>query len=107
MRNPAAQGRPDANHAELVAVYESLHCGVWDTHTLGFGFPDILVHFSGYCAPVEIKTADGELNEAQKRFIRDWKGPKVEVVRSVDDVIAHVTRVRKRLAVGITLPEKP
>jgi len=98
MRNPAAQGRPDANHAEIVATYEALHCGVIDTHGQGFGFPDIIVHFSGYCAPVEIKTEEGKLRASQERFIRDWKGPKVEVVRTVDDVIAHVTRVRTQRA---------
>lgn len=98
MRNPAAQGRPDANHSAIVEAYEQLHCGVIDTHGQGFGFPDIIVHFSGYCAPVEIKTEDGKLRPSQERFIREWKGPKVEVVRTVDDVVAHVQRVRKGIA---------
>jgi hypothetical protein len=97
-RNRAAQGRPDANHADLVKVYESLHCGVIDTHALGFGFPDIIVHFSGYCAPVEIKTPDGDLEPSQERFIRDWKGPKIRIVRTPDEVIAHVTEIRAKIA---------
>ncbi len=85
----------DANHHSIVATYEQLGCGVIDTHGLGFGFPDILVHFLGYCAPVEIKTEDGELNSAQERFVRDWKGPKIFIVRTADDVIRHVTLIRK------------
>lgn len=90
----------DVNHHEIVKTYELLHCGVVDTHGLGFGFPDLLVHFSGYCCPVEIKTADGDLNESQKRFIRDWKGPKIGIVRTVDDVIEHVTRIRVKRSQG-------
>lgn len=103
-RNAAAQGRADANHAEIVKAYESLHCGVVDTHAMGGGFPDVLVHFGGYCAPVEIKTKRGKLNSAQERFLRDWRGPKIEIVRSSDDVISHVTRVRSLLAqMSVTL----
>jgi hypothetical protein len=101
MRNPARQGRPDANQAEIVKAYESVYAGVIDMHEVGFGFPDVLIHLSGWCGLREIKTADGELNDAQKRFMRDWKGPKIEIIRSVDDVIADVTRIRKRLAVGL------
>ena len=85
----------DANHHSIVATYEQLGCGVIDTHGMGFGFPDIVVHFAGYCAPVEIKTEEGDLNSAQQRFVRDWKGPKIEVVRNTDEVIAHVTRIRR------------
>lgn len=91
----------DANHAEIVKTYELLHCGVIDTHGVGFGFPDILVHFGGYCAPVEIKTEDGDLSPSQTRFMRDWRGPAIEVVRTNDDVIAHVTRIRSRLNKGV------
>jgi hypothetical protein len=90
----------DANHSELVECYQELHCGVIDTSSLGFGFPDILVHFSGYCAPVEIKTEDGKLSAKQERFIRDWKGPRIYVPKSRDDVIRHVQEVRQRLAKG-------
>ena len=97
----AAFARRDSNHDELVKVYLSLHCGVLDTHAMGFGMPDILVHFSGYCCPVEIKSQDGELEPSQVRFIREWKGPRIEVVRTPDDVIAHVTRIRQQQATGV------
>lgn len=88
----------DANHGEIVATYEALHCGVVDTHKLGDSFPDILVHFSGYCAPVEIKYEDGDLSAGQKKFIANWKGPKIWVVRTREDVIAHVTKIRSRFS---------
>ena len=94
----AAFARRDSNHDELVKVYESLGCGVVDMHAAKFGFPDLLVHFAGYCCPVEVKSDAGELEPSQVRFIRDWKGPRIEIVRCREDVIAHVTRVRKHQA---------
>jgi hypothetical protein len=91
-------GERDANHGEIVKAYEELYCGVIDTHGLGYGFPDILIHLSGYCAPVEIKTAAGELSASQQRFVRDWKGPKIRIVRTRQDVIDHVTELRRRIS---------
>jgi hypothetical protein len=99
----AAFARKDSNHDALVNVYESLGCGVIDMHAVKFGMPDLLVHFVGYCCPVEIKTDDGELEPSQVRFIRDWKGPRIEVVRTPDDVIAHVQRVRRQQATAVRL----
>jgi len=100
MRSHSAFAKRDSNHDELVQVYESLHCGVIDTHEMGFGFPDLLLHFSGYCAPVEVKSDDGVLQPSQIRFMRDWKGPPIEIVRNLDDVAAHVQRIRKKQARG-------
>ena len=95
-RIPAAQGKPDANHAEVVKAYEDMFCTVVDTHALGKGFPDLLVAFAGYCCPVEIKTEEGELNAAQRTFLRDWPGP-MRIIRSREEAIAHVTEIRKKL----------
>jgi hypothetical protein len=97
MRNPAAQGRPDANHADVTSWYESLYCRVIDTHAVGGGFGDIVVRIptkrGGVVAIVEVKTADGTLRKSQERFISEW-GSCVEVVQTRDDVFAHVERVR-------------
>ena len=88
----------DTNHALIVGTYEALFCQVIDTHKLGFGFPDILVAFAGYCAPVEIKTEDGELSASQRTFVRDWKGPKIRIIRTAQDAVDHVAEIRKRIA---------
>ena len=88
--------RADENHAEIAQAYRDMHCGVVDLHRVGGGCPDILVHFAGYCCPVEIKVEEGRLNDLQKDFVRFWKGPKIRVIRSVDQAIAHVTEVRRR-----------
>ena len=100
MRNPAAQGAPDSNHADIVQAYEDCYCSVQDTHALGFGFPDLVVGIAGQTELVEIKTDHGRLEKSQIRFQRDWRGSKVTVVRSQADVINHVQNVRERVSRG-------
>ena len=96
MRNPAAQGLPDANHAAIVKAYKDCYCSVFETHHVGFGFPDLIIGVGGVTCLVEIKGEDGHLRASQETFISTWRGGKVEVVRTRQDVIDHVTRVRSR-----------
>jgi hypothetical protein len=98
MRNPAAQGRPDANHADVVKWYQDCFCSVVDTHKLGFGFPDLVIGCAGLTELAEIKTEDGELLPSQRTFVKSWRGSKVTVIRTQDDVIAHVQRMRAKQA---------
>jgi VRR-NUC domain len=97
MRNPAAIGRTDANHAEIVDAYEALYCRVQDAHKIGGGFPDLICRITtrrGFViALVEVKTTDGRLSPSQLRFIGEW-GSCVTVVQTREDVFAHVERVR-------------
>lgn len=97
VRNPAALGRTDANHAAIVATYEALYCRVLDTHKVGGGAGDIVVKITTKRGPVmnwvEIKTSDGRLSKSQERFAAEW-GSCVAVVQTRDDVFAHVERVR-------------
>lgn len=92
----SAFSRMDDNHTHLTEMYEALHCSVVDTHELGFGFPDAVVGCGGLTALVEFKSTDGTLTPAQTRFVREWRGSKVQIIRSTDDVIAHVTQMRAR-----------
>jgi hypothetical protein len=98
MRNPAAQGAADANASEVKAWYEELFCSVIDTHTLGDGFPDLVVGIAGVTEVVEIKTAHGHLLESQIEFQRRWRGRHVVLVRDNGDVINHVQRVREEVS---------
>lgn len=94
--------RVDRNHGELVGLYRELGCYVADTSRVGFGFPDIVVGMAGAPADlVEIKMEEGDFTSAQVIFHRDWRGRKPIVVRTREDVIAHVQRVRKQLHRGI------
>jgi hypothetical protein len=88
----------DANHDTIVLRYQALYCSVVDLHTLGLGCPDILVGCAGRSELVEIKDEDeeGTLNASQQRFVRDWRGNKVIIVRNYDDVSKHVKRMRER-----------
>jgi len=58
----------------------------------------LVVGIAGVTALVEIKTEDGELRSSQKLFCTTWRGARVEVVRTVDDVISHVSRIRSRFS---------
>lgn len=102
MRNPAAQGRADQNHVELAKVYEDLGCSVVNTYHVGGGFGDAVIGVVGVNEIIEIKTLDGEKTPAQVRFHRDWRGSPVVIVRTMDDVIAHVKAIRRRVWRGPT-----
>lgn len=98
MRNPAAQGRADANHAELAAVYEELFCSVVNTYHVGGGFPDAVIGCGGLTALVEFKMADGKKTPAQETFHKIWRGSKVWIIRCREDVIDHVKWMRERFS---------
>ena len=98
VRRPAAQGRTDSNQSQVIGWYEELYCSVVDLHEMGSGVPDLLVGFSGVSDLVEVKTEEGHLEASQNRFIRDWRGRKVVVVRTHGDVIRHVQNVRERVS---------
>jgi hypothetical protein len=100
VRNPARQGKPDSNHAEIAGYYEALYCSVFDSHECGLGFPDLVVGVAGVTCLVEIKSEDGELRASQNLFIRSWRGAKPVVVRTQADVINHVQGVRERVSRG-------
>jgi hypothetical protein len=89
--------KKDANHEAIIKAYEALHCSVADTHKVP-RFVDLVVGIAGVTCPVEIKTDGGELEPHQKLFSKLWRGSRVEVVRTVDDVAAHVQRVRARFS---------
>ncbi|MBT8123914.1 MAG: hypothetical protein KJO81_03705 [Gammaproteobacteria bacterium] len=93
MRNPAAQGRRDANHAEITQAFEKLGCKVVDLSHVG-RCPDILVGHQFGNELVEIKTVKGTLTRAQKNF--EWPN-KIPVVRTMDDVFALVSKWRARI----------
>jgi hypothetical protein len=98
VRNPAIQGRRDANHADITIWYQQLFCNVIDYSHVGFGHPDLGIACSGRLELAEVKTEDGELNAAQKLFAAVWRGPKIPIIRTREDVINHVQDIRRRVA---------
>jgi hypothetical protein len=99
-RARAAMGERDQNHTEIVQRYEQHFCKVYDTSTVGGGFPDTVVRIQtreGHVLQlVEIKTEDGSLNSAQELFHGAW-GPRCcTTVRNVQDVDRHIQQVKAR-----------
>lgn len=77
--------RTDKDHVQVSKWFRDLGASVRDTHTIGNGFPDIVVGYKMFNVLVEIKTPKGKLNEKEEKFHKEWKGL-AYVVRSKRDV---------------------
>ena len=93
----ARRGCHDVNHAEVAQYYRDLGCSVADTSAAGFGVPDLAIGCAGVTTLVEIKDADGDISQSQKHFMQTWRGGPIAVVRSLDEAIDHVKRIRALL----------
>lgn len=92
--------RTDANHTQIVRLFERLGFSVADTSGVGGGFPDIVVGRAGLNYLVEIKdgdkpTSERKLTPKQVDFHGAWRG-QVCVVQSEDDVIKHLGSSRAK-----------
>lgn len=76
----------DANHAEIVGQAREAGVEILDTHVVGRGFPDCIAIWRGGFWLIEIKTADGELTDPEKRFALRSRTP-VYIVRSTDELL--------------------
>lgn len=89
-------GKPDSNHGDVKGWYLDLGCSVADTKDCGLGVPDLFVGCAGVCEPVEVKAEDGKILPSQQTFMAAWRGGRIAVVRTQDDVIQHVQQMRQR-----------
>lgn len=83
--------RVDDNQGEIVATLRELGATVRPTHTIGKGFPDLVVGWRGRNYLVEVKDGSKrpsaqELTDDERRFHQTWKGS-VEIFRSREDAI--------------------
>ncbi len=67
---------------------------------MAFGHPDLLIGCAGVTGLAEVKSEDGTLTPAQQTFLQAWRGGEVVIVRTQDDVINHVSKLRKRAKVA-------
>lgn len=81
----------DENQKEIVAAFRKFGYSVAHTHTIGKGFPDIIVAKNLCTILVEIK--DGKkapskrkLTPDEEKFHNEWQGQMV-IIESVDDVV--------------------
>jgi len=95
------RGRKDGNHNTIKAAFESMGCSTADLYNAGLpGFPDFVLGVSGANVLVEVKNPETSygragLNENQTAFEREWRGGKVYVVRTLDDAVGLVNRMRR------------
>lgn len=88
--------RIDANQPEIVEALRAHGASVTPAHTLGDGFPDLVVGYLGVAVLMEIKDgskppSDRKLTPDQVKFHAKWKGP-IATVTDVEGAI-RVLRV--------------
>ena len=84
--------RVDDNQKEIVKWFREFGFSVAHTHTIGKGFPDIVVAKYGITFLVEIKDGSKppsaqKLTEDEEKFHKEWKGV-IKIIRNLEDVIA-------------------
>ena len=66
--------RVDSNHSLIVKTLRELGCSVFDTSSVGRGFPDLVVS-KGATALVEVKRdATAPYTKSQLEFLKNWQG---------------------------------
>ena len=79
-------GKVDENQAEIVDAFRRCGASVVSLADVGGGIPDLLIGYRDVTFLVEVKTAEGKLNDLQKKWHARWNG-QIAIVRSVDDVL--------------------
>lgn len=83
----------DRNQREMVASLRAIGFRVAHTHTIGKGFPDIVVCGRNWLTDewpvslVEIKTLKGDLSPDEKVFHEEWEPGKIVIARRPSDVM--------------------
>jgi hypothetical protein len=85
------RARVDDNQSEVVSAFRRCGFTVAHTHTIGKGFPDLVVAKFGKTALIEVK--DGRKPPSARKLTKDeaefhtaWSGD-IYIVEDVDDVI--------------------
>lgn len=83
--------KADANQKGIVAALRAIGAKVVPTHTVGQGFPDLVVAFGGRTLLLEVKDPTQpkhrhELTPAQKEFHAAWTG-EIHIVFTAQEAI--------------------
>jgi hypothetical protein len=86
----------DSNQPEIVKSFRRMGYAVAHTHTLGRGFPDLVISKQGKNFLIEVK--DGslppsarKLTPAEQEFKDGWLG-QYDIIESLDDVVIFNAR---------------
>lgn len=83
-------GRVDDVQPEIVRALRKAGASVVSLADMGKGVPDLLVGYRGATYLMEVKTGNGKLRASQEKFIAEWRGRKVDVVRSIRAALAVI-----------------
>lgn len=86
--------KADANQKDIVAALRGIGARVIPTHTVGQGFPDLVVAFGGRTLLIEVKDPTQpkhrhELTPAQKEFHAAWTG-EIHIVFTPEEAVRIV-----------------
>lgn len=87
--------KTDKNQQAIVEKLRQAGFSVWPTHTLGRGFPDLIVGKDGINLLIELKTKGSSgLRSDQQKFFVEWRGH-VAMAYTFDDIVkAYDSHVR-------------
>lgn len=90
----AYRRRADGNHTHIADAFRVMGCQVEDTHSVGNGFPDMVVERGAQTRFIEVKDpaqkpSDRRLTKAEEKF-RRWLGDRYVVVETTMDAHAVV-----------------
>ena len=86
---PAYAKKVDANQAEIVEALRAAGASVTDLSRFGQGVPDLLVGFHGVTYLLEVKTDNGELTPAERKWFDGWRGRAV-IVSKVEHALEAI-----------------
>jgi hypothetical protein len=84
--------KTDANHKDILTFLHHIPAlSVFSAHSIGKGFPDIVVGYKGLNYLFEIKDgkkskSQKQLTEAQKEFHKYWCG-QITVVENINEIL--------------------
>lgn len=89
--------KTDTPQKQIMNALRDMGAFVCSLHEVGRGVPDLLVSYLGQWHLVEVKSKNGQLNEAQEKF-HEACGAPISIMRSVDDavMVVGVWRLRSR-----------
>jgi Holliday junction resolvase len=83
--------RTDQNQKEIVKTFRGLGCSVFDTSSVGKGYPDLNVGMNGQTYLIEVKRDDkASFTPAQLEFQRTWLGAPVVRINNPQEAIDFV-----------------
>jgi len=96
---PRYATKRDANHAEVIGIFEKFDCSVIDCASGGIGW-DLIVGYKTQAIMIEVKNpfrseAQRKLTPAEHSAHINWRGPKAIVTHNEDAVlVAKLLRAR-------------